>query len=237
MRHRRMIRPPTTQPGNGIGLPCRVDWRPWGILACVTVLALAGCSGQASEGQPGAADLPKKPAAPQFDRSYPVVLIHSNAGDITVKLDAVQAPGTVHNFLSYVSEGFYSGTTFHYVESGAMILGGGYTAQGEPKQPRLPIRNEAHNGLKNLRGTIVMARDPAAIDSAASQFFINLVDAPGWDHKGDSPDQYGYCVFGEVIEGLDVADKISKMSTKNLGGDLSSVPQPPVVIESIKVIR
>jgi cyclophilin family peptidyl-prolyl cis-trans isomerase len=179
----------------------------------------------------------KKAAPPEFDRSHPVVLIHTNVGDIKLKLDADQAPGTVHNFLGYVTDGFYNGTTFHYVESGAMILGGGYTSKGERKKTGLPIRNEAHNELKNDRGTVAMARDPQVIDSATSQFFINLVPAPGWNHKGDSPAEYGYCVFGEVTDGLDVADKISKMPTQNLGGDLAKSPQPTVVIESIKLIQ
>jgi peptidyl-prolyl cis-trans isomerase B (cyclophilin B) len=101
----------------------------------------------------------------------------------------------------------------------------------------VPIRNEAHNGLKNSRGTIAMTRDPALIDSATSQFFINLADAPHRDHQGDTAEQYVYCVFGEVIEGLDIAERISKAPTTNLGGDLLQTPEPPIIISSVRIVR
>jgi peptidyl-prolyl cis-trans isomerase B (cyclophilin B) len=118
-----------------------------------------------------------------------------------------------------------------------MILAGGYTAERQLKTARSPIRNEAHNGLKNVRGTIAMAREQAFIDNATSQFFINLADAPQRDHQGLSADQYGYCVFGEVIEGLDVAERISNSPTTDLGGDLARTPEPPVLIKSIRADR
>ena len=118
-----------------------------------------------------------------------------------------------------------------------MILAGGYGADRQLKRPRISIRNEAHNGLKNLRGTIAMARDQSEIDNATSQFFINLADAPQRDHQGDTADTYGYCVFGEVTDGLDVADRISQSSTTDLGGDLVKTPEPPVVISSVRVVK
>jgi peptidyl-prolyl cis-trans isomerase A (cyclophilin A) len=167
----------------------------------------------------------------------PVVQIETSAGTITIRLDGVQAPGTVRNFLNYVNDGFYDNTLFHYVDPGKMIVAGGYSADRKPKPPRTPIRNEAHNGLKNVRGTIAMARDQSHIDGATSQFFINLVDAPQRDHTGDKPDTYGYCVFGEVTSGLDVADQISKAPTTNLAGDLVQTPNPPVVVKSIRVVQ
>ena len=152
--------------------------------------------------------------------------METNQGAITIRLNAVLAPVTVRNFLNYAGDGFYDNTLVHYVDPGKMILAGGYSADRQAKPPRLPIRNEAHNGLKNTRGTIAMTRDPGQIDSATSQFFINLADAPQRDHQGDTPEAYGYCVFGEVIEGLDVAEKISQSSTSNLGGDLIQTPEP-----------
>jgi peptidyl-prolyl cis-trans isomerase A (cyclophilin A) len=167
----------------------------------------------------------------------PVLLIDTSAGPITVRLDGVRAPGTVRNFLNYVNERFYDNTVVHYVDAGKMIVAGGYGADRSPKPGRTPIRNEAHNGLKNARGTIAMARDAARIDSATSQFFINLADAPQRDHTGDTADNYGYCVFGEVTEGLDVAEKIAKSPTTDQGGDLVQTPDPPVVVKSIRVVR
>jgi len=118
-----------------------------------------------------------------------------------------------------------------------MIVAGGYSADHKPKASRTPIRNEAHNGAKNIRGTIAMARDASLIDSATTQFFINLADAPQRDHTGDTPASYGYCVFGEVIAGLDIAEKISRSPTTDQGGDLAQTPSPPVVIKSIRVMR
>jgi cyclophilin family peptidyl-prolyl cis-trans isomerase len=176
-------------------------------------------------------------ATPQLDRYHPVVRIQTSEGTITVQLDAVQAPGTVRNFLNYANDGFYDNTLIHYVDPDNMLVAGGYTNDRQPKPPRLPIRNEAHNGLKNLRGTIATTREPALIDSATSQFFINLKDAPQRDHQGDGAEQYGYCVFGQVIEGLDVADRIARSATTSLGGDLAQTPDPIVTIQSVRVVR
>jgi cyclophilin family peptidyl-prolyl cis-trans isomerase len=173
-----------------------------------------------------------------LDPEHPVVQIDTNLGAIAVRLNAVDAPVTVRNFLNLVGDGFYADTLIHYVGAEKMILGGGYSADGRPKPVVAAVRNEAHNGLKNVRGTIAMARDTAAgIDNATSQFFINLADAPSFDHRGDSAGEYGYCVFGEVIEGLDVADRIARSPVRDQGGDLVQTPDPPVIVKSIRVIR
>jgi cyclophilin family peptidyl-prolyl cis-trans isomerase len=177
------------------------------------------------------------PTAKNVDLEKPVVQIDTSAGAITVRLDGVHSPGTVRNFLNYANEGFYENTLVHYVDTGKMVVAGGYSADFKPKPARTPIRNEAHNGVKNVRGAIAMARDASLIDSATTQFFINLTDAPKHDHTGDTPDNYGYCVFGEVTEGLDVVEKISQSPTKDQGGDLAQTPNPPVVIKSIRVVR
>jgi cyclophilin family peptidyl-prolyl cis-trans isomerase len=182
-------------------------------------------AGNASHAERSAADL-----------ETPSVKFETSAGSITVKLDGVHSPGTVRNFLNYVNDRFYDNTLVHYVAPDKMLVAGGYAADRTPKHGLTPIRNEAHNELKNTRGTIAMTRDPDLIDSATSQFFINLADAPQRDHTGDTPDKYGYCVFGEVTEGLDVADKISKSPTADHGGDLAQTPDPPVIIKSASVV-
>jgi cyclophilin family peptidyl-prolyl cis-trans isomerase len=160
----------------------------------------------------------------------PVVVIETSLGNITVQLDPEKAPISVKNFLSYVDEGFYNGTIFHRVIKGFMIQGGGMTADMQRKPTKAPIRNEATNGLSNVRGTIAMART-GEVNSATSQFFINTIDngARGLDHSGIDPAKFGYAVFGKVIDGMDVVDKIE--SVKTGPGD---VPVEPVVIKAIK---
>jgi cyclophilin family peptidyl-prolyl cis-trans isomerase len=211
--------------------------------ACL--LLAAGCGTANDPPSGGDAPSPTSPssaaAAPakEVDPFHPVVRIETNLGAITLQLDAELARGTVQNFLNYVNEGFYKETIFHYIVPDKIILGGGYTPAYQPKPTHGPIRNEAHNGGKNLRGTIAMARDPAIIDSATAQFFINLEDAPRRDYTGDTPDDYGYCVFGTVTDGLDVVERISRAATADMsaqGGDLSATPQIPVVIMSIQVV-
>jgi cyclophilin family peptidyl-prolyl cis-trans isomerase len=207
----------------------------------VVFAALAGCSGRTSKSPADTANSASKTspghASPSSaDLETPLVRIDTSAGPITVKLDAVRAPGTVRNFLNYVNDKFYDNTIVHYVDPGKIILAGGYNADRAPKPSPIPIRSEAHNGRKNVRGTIAMTRDPDQIDSATSQFFINLTDAPQRDHTGDTADKYGYCVFGEVTEGLDVADKISQSPTADRGGDLAKTPDPPVLIKSVRVV-
>ena len=212
--------------------------RTTGLLTALLLAAATGCGGSSEPSSAAPSDTAANAAAPakQIDHDHPVVRIETNQGAITLKLDAVNAPGTVRNFLNYAGEGFYNNTLIHYVDPGKMILAGGFAVDGRLKPTRAPIRNEAHNGLKNRRGTIAMARDAALIDNATSQFFINLADAPQRDHQGDTADAYGYCVFGEVIEGLDVAEAISRSSTADMGGDLRQSPQPPVVITSVRVV-
>jgi cyclophilin family peptidyl-prolyl cis-trans isomerase len=165
------------------------------------------------------------------DLEKPRVLIRTSLGDITVELYPTQAPKTVENFLQYARDGFYEGTTFHRVISSFMIQGGGLTADLQRKPTREPIANEADNGLKNLRGTIAMARtnDP---DSATSQFFINVEANPPLDHTGKTDSRaWGYTVFGHVVDGMNVVDKIRFVKT-----DPSDVPLEPVVIESVEVL-
>jgi len=170
--------------------------------------------------------------------AYPEVLISTSLGDIRLRLDANKAPATVHNFLSsYVERGYYDGVIFHYVQPDGMILTGLFDAELEPRQPRSEIQNEATNGLTNKRGTIAMSRDPNYIHSSTSQFFINCADNPTLDHVGrEESVDYGYCVFGEVIEGMNVVDAIA--STPVTSKDqFVNIPVEPVVIHSAKRIK
>ena len=162
------------------------------------------------------------------------VLMKTSKGDITIELNAAKAPVTVKNFLSYVKDGFYNGTIFHRVISGFMIQGGGLTAEMHEKNAKAPIKNEAGNGLKNLRGTIAMART-TDVDSATCQFFINHKDNAFLDHKSDTPDGFGYCVFGKVVAGMDVVDTIAKVKTGTKHG-MENVPLETVTILSVEII-
>lgn len=168
----------------------------------------------------------------------PEVLLKTSEGDIRLRLDAEKSPLTVDNFLSnYVSRGFYDGTVIHYVEKGIMLAGGGYTTDLQPKQTRAFIKSEANNGLKNKRGTIAMVRQPDHADSATSQFFINLADNPGLNHaEGEGTEKDGYCVFGEVVQGMDVVDRIAKVQVADRG-TFPKTPVTPVVIKSAEWIR
>jgi len=165
--------------------------------------------------------------------SNPVVLMQTSMGKITIELDAENAPISTENFLNYVQDGFYDGTIYHRVIPGFMIQGGGFTADMKQKTPKGEIKNEAANGLKNLRGTLAMARTQV-VDSATCQFFINLSDNDFLDHKGAAPHTYGYAVFGKVTDGLDVVDEIAKVETDNYGMH-QDVPKQAVVIESATV--
>ena len=138
----------------------------------------------------------------------PTVLLETTSGDILLELFADKAPKTVANFLQYVDDGFYANTIFHRVIPGFMIQGGGLGVRMEEKPTREPVPNEADNGLKNVRGSVAMARTPDP-HSASAQFFINLVDNDFLDHTSPTPDGWGYCVFGQVTEGMDVVDKIA----------------------------
>ncbi len=160
------------------------------------------------------------------------VKLETTMGDIVVELDEAKAPVTVKNFLQYVNEGYYNGTIFHRVIKGFMIQGGGFTADMKQKEGHKPIINEGKNGLKNLRGTISMARtnDP---DSATSQFFINHADNAFLDYS--SPAQPGYAVFGKVVEGIEVVDKIANVKTAK-AGYYADVPVETVMIKSATLL-
>lgn len=166
------------------------------------------------------------------EETNPVVVMETSEGTIKIELWADQAPGTVKNFLRYVDEGFYNGTIFHRVISDFMIQGGGLTPDMKEKKTRDPIRNEAKPELKNDRGTIAMART-GLIHSATSQFFINVVDNEFLNHKNKTPAGFGYAVFGKVIEGMDVVDKIKEVKTGSFGQH-QDVPTTQVIIRSAK---
>jgi peptidyl-prolyl cis-trans isomerase B (cyclophilin B) len=161
--------------------------------------------------------------------------MQTNHGAIVLELDAQKAPKTVANFLAYAKEGFYDGTIFHRVIAGFMIQGGGFSPGMKQKPTRAPIENEAVNGLRNNRGTIAMARtnDP---HSASSQFFINLVDSDFLNFTAPTPRGWGYCVFGRVVEGMDVVDKIKATATGSRAGH-QDVPVDDVVIERVEVVE
>lgn len=163
----------------------------------------------------------------------PVVLISTSLGDIKVQLNKEKAPVSTENFLGYVKKKHYDGTIFHRVIKGFMIQGGGMLPDMTEKATGKPIKNEAKNGLSNLRGTIAMARTNE-IDSATSQFFINVVDNNRLDYVDDT--RYGYAVFGEVIEGMDVVDKIREVPTTTKPPH-ENVPSEPVVIKSVRVSK
>jgi peptidyl-prolyl cis-trans isomerase B (cyclophilin B) len=165
----------------------------------------------------------------------PVVLIKTSMGDIKVELDKEKAPVTVENFVAYANDKFYDGTIFHRVIPAFMIQGGGFDKDMNQKKTKAPIKNEAGNGLKNVTGTIAMARtsDP---QSATAQFFINTKDNPFLDHKNDSAQGYGYAVFGKVVEGTDVLKKIEQVQTATRA-PFENVPVTPVIIESVRVVQ
>jgi len=162
----------------------------------------------------------------------PTVLMETSLGSITIELDQAKAPITVKNFLSYVDEKFYDGTIFHRVIGNFMIQGGGFTAEMQQKRAKAPIKNEAGNGLKNMTGTLAMARTNV-VDSATAQFFINVVDNDFLDHQNTTSQGFGYAVFGKVIQGMDVVEKIKAVKTGSKMG-FSDVPAEAVVIKSVK---
>jgi peptidyl-prolyl cis-trans isomerase B (cyclophilin B) len=205
-------------------------------------IALATVSGSVCQAQ---ADMgmPPIPAAteeivvaepapePEKAKETDMVIIKTSLGDIKVKLDAEKAPLTVANFLAYADDGYYNGTIFHRVIGNFMIQGGGFDAQLKQKATRAQIKNEAANGLPNKRGTLAMART-MIVDSATSQFFINVKDNDMLNHRAPSPQGFGYCVFGEVVEGMDVVDQIKAVQTGVKAG-MSDVPIETVEILSV----
>ena len=161
--------------------------------------------------------------------SNPQVLFETSHGDFSVEVDEASAPISAQNFLRYVDEGFYDGTIFHRVISGFMIQGGGFTEDMGHKSGHAPIRNEANNGLKNQRGTLAMARTND-LHSATSQFFVNLVDNDFLNHRAGN---FGYAVFGRVVGGIEVVDKIAKVKTGRRNGH-DDVPAESVLIKSAR---
>ncbi len=154
-------------------------------------------------------------------------------GTVTLALDAEKAPETVENFARYARDGHYDGTVFHRVIDGFMIQGGGFTRDMNQKPTRAPIRNEAMNGLRNRRGTVAMART-SVVDSATSQFFINLVDNDFLDFTMPTPQGFGYAVFGRVTDGMEVVDQIAKVKT-GFAGPHQNVPEEAIVIKKVTV--
>lgn len=194
-------------------------------------------AGQDAAGQPPIPEemeevmVAAEPAA-ELEKDTDMVLIKTTLGDIQVKLAADKAPITVANFLAYVDSGHYNGTIFHRVIDGFMIQGGGFDANMVQKPTRAPIKNEAANGLSNKRGTLAMART-SVVDSATSQFFINVKDNGFLDFRAPNPQGFGYCVFGEVVAGMDVVDKIKVVKTRHLNG-MDDVPAETVEILAIE---
>ncbi len=213
-------------------------------------VALAGCTRgpSSSDSSPAAnikspADKQASAAAPlppqtqePADPLHPVVALETSLGKITLTLNAEKAPITVKNFLSYVNAGYYDRTIVHQVFRGHGVVAGGYGTDLTEKHAHMAIRNEADNGLKNVRGAVAMARSPEAIDSATSQFFINLADNPSLDFRERTADGYGYCVFGQVTEGMDVVDQMASVEVHNTR-DLERTPVNPIIITSARQVR
>ncbi len=187
-------------------------------LGLVMLIAIVAVSCSSQESQPPATA---------------VVVLETTAGNITLELAGDKAPITVKNFLQYVDEGHYNGTIFHRVKADFMIQGGGYTPDGKEKRTRAPIRNEGGNGLRSTVGTIAMARTNAP-DSATSQVVINVADN-GFLDRDQARDGYGYAVFGKVIGGMDVVDKIKAMPVHpNVQGELSEPDKPVVILKAYR---
>ena len=167
-------------------------------------------------------------------KKNPVVAMETNLGTVKIELYEKEAPISVKNFLEYTKSGFYSGTIFHRVIANFMIQGGGFTADLKQKPTNAPIKNEAGNGLKNTRGTLAMART-GVVDSATAQFFINVVDNGFLNQSDTSQQGFGYAVFGKVIEGMNVVDKIA--ATKTVRRGFPDVPETPITIKSVTVVK
>lgn len=164
-----------------------------------------------------------------------MIILHTNQGDISIKLNTEKAPISSQNFIDYVKEGFYDGTIFHRVIKNFMIQGGGFDTDMSEKSSHAEIKNEANNGLSNMRGTLAMARTMVP-HSASSQFFINVEDNTFLNHSSETSEGWGYAVFGEVVEGLDVVDKIRSTNTTTRNGH-QDVPAEDMIIESAEVVE
>jgi len=163
-----------------------------------------------------------------------MIKLHTNHGEITIDLDSEKAPITVQNFIDYVNSGHFDNTIFHRVINDFMIQGGGFETGMNQKKPRTPIHNEADNGLKNYAYTVAMART-SDVHSASAQFFINVADNGFLNYTSPTSEGFGYCVFGKVVEGKDVVDKIKKVETTNQSGQ-QNVPLEDVVLQKAEVI-
>ena len=195
-------------------------------------LLIAACSGAGERADTETADRADLP--PDIGNMTPRLVLETSMGRIVAELDAEKAPKTVENILYHVENGYYDGLTFHRVMPGFMIQGGGFTpSMAERQSPRPDIENEAFNGLKNVRGSLAMARTPEP-HSASTQFFINLVDNAFLDHTARTQEGWGYAVFGRVVEGIDAVDAIAQTPTQTVGR-YEDVPVEAVVIERMYV--
>lgn len=215
----------------------------WVVLAGLAAVSMAasGCGSQSATDPvtasiSGDSAAPSETPAPPKVELPPVYKIHTTLGDLTIELDVKNAPLTCDNFMAYVARGHYDNTLFHQVERGFIALGGGYDPSMQEKPTRTAIRNEAHNGLKNTRGTIAMAREFEVVDGAHSQFFFNLADNPPLDHRSSDAEGYGYCVFGKLVGGLDILDQLGAVPVADTDQFVKK-PVDPVVIEKVTRIQ
>jgi cyclophilin family peptidyl-prolyl cis-trans isomerase len=207
------------------------------LTAILLIVALGACKKDPAPSAAPATEPGKAAPAPAAEAiAGKIVELTTSLGAIRIELDRAKAPQSAANFLRYVKDGFYAGTIFHRVISEFMIQGGGFTEDFTKKPTRDPVPNEADNGLKNTRGTVAMARtsDP---QSATAQFFINVVDNASLDHTSKTPSGWGYAVFGKVVAGMDVVDKIRATPTGAGGPFTQDCPQTAVVIQSAKIIE
>jgi cyclophilin family peptidyl-prolyl cis-trans isomerase len=210
------------------------------LLLTLLVLFVAPLAVAAATVPPVAPD-PETPSAPATEPA-PVaaparVVLVTSLGEILLELDAAAAPETVENFLAYARDGHYNGTVFHRVIPGLLLQAGAFTPDLQQKPSRAPVVNEAGNGLPNHRGTIAAARDRGVVDSATAQFFINLDDNREFDRQpGDTAYTAGYAVFGRVVQGMDVVDRIAAQPTSAQGPFPGWVPKVPVVIERVNLV-
>jgi cyclophilin family peptidyl-prolyl cis-trans isomerase len=194
-----------------------------------------GLYGKKRKHQPQEYQLNQKERREMTEEKNPQVVMETSMGTVKIELFKDKAPISTRNFLSYVKDAYYDGTIFHRVIKSFMVQGGGMDVDMQPKKTKFAIKNEATNGLKNTRGTLAMART-SVVDSATSQFFINVVDNAFLDHTGKTPDRFGYAVFAQVVEGMDVVDAIREVKTGNKNGH-GDVPVEPVFINSIRLIE
>lgn len=190
-----------------------------------------------TEAKPAAKPAEAAVAADPAKAAHPQVVLHTSMGDITIELYPDKAPKSVENFLQYTKDGFYNGTVFHRVINGFMVQGGGFTKDLTQKRTRPAIQNEANNGLSNVKGTVAMARtnDP---HSATAQFFINIVDNKRLDFVSDQSGMtYGYAVFGKVVAGMDVVDKIKAVETSAQGPLPGDVPKTAITIDKAELVK